>query len=66
MKINTSHGWNGMKFDTLIECKMLYQMTPTASQSGVTFKVKLKITLFQLRGLTLKATSDMNALGVIV
>ncbi len=47
--IDTSHGWIGMKFGTLLECRMLYQMTPRVFQSEVAFKVKLKATLFKLR-----------------
>ncbi len=41
-----------MKFGTLIEQKMLYQMTPRLFQSDVAFKVKLKekLTLSEKKG----------------
>ncbi len=40
-----------MKFGTLIEKKMLYQMTPKSPQSDVDFKVKHKVKLSSINDL---------------
>ncbi len=50
-----------MKFGTLIEQKVLYQMTQRLSQSDIAFKVKLKVKLRSMNDLEFDLENNVGS-----
>ncbi len=54
-----------MKFGTIIEQKVLYQMTPRSSQSDTAFKVKYKV-IFEILRRVYASRWDLQRVGGFV